>query len=46
MYCQRMNVTTGRQEWVVAGDDYEYSSEILRSQYGDMVQDIERVSAK
>ncbi len=40
---QRLNALTGRLEWQVAGDDYEYHEEIFSSQYGDMVHDTERV---
>ena len=43
MYAQKVNVVTGKQEWAVQGDDYEYSLDILRSQYSDMVRDLERV---
>ena len=42
-FCQRLNSTTGKLEWAPAGDEYEYTHEILTSQYGDMVHDYERV---
>ena len=45
MFAQRLNPVTGKHEWVAAegGADYDYTREIMRSQYGDMVHDIERV---
>lgn len=39
----RVNPTTGKVEWVVENEDYDYVQEIARSAYTDMLHDDERV---
>lgn len=41
----RVNPTTGKLEWVVEDENYDYVQEIARSSYTDMLHDKERVSA-
>lgn len=41
----RVNPTTGKLEWVVEDENYDYVQEIARSSYTDMLHDEERVSA-
>jgi len=36
------NLVTGKMDWVVQDEDYDFTQEIARSSYGDMLHDIDR----
>lgn len=49
MFKSSLNPVTGKQEWAfldsdVSSEDADISKELARSQYGDMLHDIERVN--
>ncbi|XP_055342794.1 protein arginine N-methyltransferase 7-like isoform X2 [Paramacrobiotus metropolitanus] len=41
-FVTRLNVVSGKMEWGLLDDDYDYWQEIARSRYGDMLHDTER----
>ncbi|ESO03732.1 hypothetical protein HELRODRAFT_100002 [Helobdella robusta] len=41
-FVSRISPVTGRLEWVMQSDDYDYHQEVARSAYGDMLHDTER----
>lgn len=42
VFIQRHNPMTGKMEWGVQQDDYDYKQEVARSAYADMLHDRER----
>lgn len=38
----RLSPVTGKLEWIVQNDDYDYHQEVARSSYADMLHDTER----
>lgn len=43
VFIQSVNPTIGQLEWEVQDEDYDYTQEVARSAYGDMLHDDERV---
>lgn len=44
VFSNKLNPITGKMEWEMHDDDYDYYQEIARSSYADMLHDTERVS--
>ena len=44
VFSNKLNPITGKMEWEMHDDDYDYHQEIARSSYADMLHDTERVS--
>ena len=44
VFSQVVNPITGGRDWVLQSENYDYSQEIARSSYADMLHDKERVS--
>ena len=44
VFTQTHNPITGKLEWGLQTDDYDYKQEVARSAYADMLHDKERVS--
>ncbi|XP_050700027.1 protein arginine N-methyltransferase 7-like [Eriocheir sinensis] len=42
LFTQQLNPITGRREWGVMPEDYDYKQEVARSAYADMLHDRER----
>lgn len=40
----KVNSVTGKSEWELQNEDYDYHQEIARSAFADMLHDTERVS--
>lgn len=43
VFASKVNVTTGQIEWVPMDDAFDYSQQIARSAYADMLHDKDRV---
>ena len=41
-FVTRLNVSSGKMEWGLLDEDYDYWQEIARSRYGDMLHDTDR----
>lgn len=44
VFSSTVNPRTGKTEWGIHDDDYDFHQEIARSSYADMLHDTERVS--
>jgi len=44
VFTQKVNPITGKSEWELHPEDYDYQQEIASSAYADMLHDTERVS--
>lgn len=42
VFTSKINVMTGKSEWHLENENYDYDQEIARSSYGDMLHDTER----
>lgn len=43
IFANKVNTITGKMEWEMHDDDYDFHQEIARSSYADMLHDTERV---
>ena len=43
MFSSKLNTMTGRMDWVVLDEDYDYQQELARAGFADMLHDFERV---
>lgn len=43
VFVQTFNPMTGKADWVVKPDDYDYQQEVARAAFADMLHDSERV---
>lgn len=43
VFTQQLNPITGKLEWGIQPEDYDYKQEVARSAYADMLHDQERV---
>lgn len=43
IFTQRLNPLTGQNEWILQQENYDYTQEVSRSSYADMLHDKERV---
>lgn len=43
MFSSKLNTMTGRMDWVVLEEDYDYQQELARAGFADMLHDFERV---
>lgn len=46
VFTQQLNPITGKMEWGIQPEDYDYKQEVARSSYADMLHDKERVSVR
>lgn len=44
VFTKKLNPLTGKVEWVLQDEDYDFHQEIARSAFADMLHDSERVS--
>ena len=44
VFIQSFNPMTGKAEWKMFPDDYDYQQEVARAAFADMLHDSERVS--
>jgi protein arginine N-methyltransferase 7 len=44
VFTAKVNPVTGKSEWELQNEDYDYHQEIVRSAFADMLHDTERVS--
>ena len=45
MFTSKLNTMTGKMDWEVMSDDYDYQQELARAGFADMLHDYERVIA-
>ena len=43
VFVQNLNPLTGKQEWKMQAEDYDYQQEVARAGFADMLHDYERV---
>lgn len=43
VFTSKINPVTGKSEWELQNEDYDYHQEIARSAFADMLHDTERV---
>lgn len=44
VFVQSLNPMTGKSEWKMMPDDYDYQQEVARAAFADMLHDSERVN--
>ena len=43
MFASKINTMTGRLDWEILDEDYDYQQELVRAGFADMLHDHERV---
>ena len=44
IFTSKLNRLTGKMEWELMDEDYDYQAELARAGFADMLHDYERVS--
>ncbi len=44
MFTSKMNTLTGKLDWEIQSEDYDYQQELARAGFADMLHDLDRVT--
>ena len=43
MFTSKLNTMTGKLDWEIQSEDYDYQQELARAGFADMLHDLDRV---
>ena len=44
MFTSKLNTMTGKLDWEIQSEDYDYQQELARAGFADMLHDLDRVN--